>query len=615
MTIAPSRRARILVWRAVGTLAVLLLVLGTFPVGWFKDDVEARLSRQIGRNVSIGKLERESPFSFTPVIRITDIAIPQAAWAGPGKLATVRLLRVRLNVFALLAGQARPRLLDANGATLFLVRGADHRVNWRRDNSSNAEGTGISLADLGRLDAVIHYRDAVQDRAFRIVARFDPKAGLSATGKGEIAGYPVDLSVSGPAPADGAWPFRLAISGGAVSLNADGTMATPFDTQHMKFRLTTRASDLKLIDRIIEAGLFGTQPVDLAAQVERDGERWQIRDLSGTIGSSDIAGQATVIKAPDGTQLDASLHARRLDFEDLASDGGTAAAMALERAQGLRLVPNTRVNIRKVGLAKGRLAFQIDRIVSARRPSALASAKGVLTIDGKLLTASPLELGLNKGTITGQMTVDQRNNRAKPLVTLALEMRGSSIGALFGGDGKIDAPVDARVNLTGPGDTIREAVGRADGTIGLVARNGTLPAKLAALLGFDIGRTLFADDEDRATLRCAVVRLDMRQGLGTIAPLIVDTSHSRTSGRGTIRFPDEALAIQLSGAPKGSSVLRVPGSAMAAGSIREPRVLIPREVKSVGNVLKGIGRAITGRNGPKAADADCAALSRQAIGR
>ena len=392
-------------------------------------------------------------------------------------------------------------------------------------------------------------------------------------------------------------------------------MAALLDTRHMKARIATRATDLKLVDRIIEAGLFGTQPVDLAANVERDGDHWSIGNLAGTIGTSDIAGRATIIKAPAGTQLDASIHARRLDVEDLASDGGTAAAIALERAQGLRLVPNTRVNIGKVGLAKGRLVFQVDRIVSARRPSALVSAKGVLTIDGKLLTASPLELGLTRGAIAGTVTVDQRNNRAKPIVTLALDMRNSSIGALFGGDGKIDAPVEARVAVTGQGDTIREAVGNADGTIGLVARDGALPAKLASLLGFDIGRTLFAGDEDRAALRCAVVRLDMRQGMGTIAPLIVDTSKSQTTGRGTVRFPDEALAINLSGAPKGGSVLRVPGSITAAGSIRDPRVMIPREVKSIGNVLKGIGRAITGKNGPNATDADCGALSRRAIGR
>ena len=134
------------------------------------------------------------------------------------------------------------------------------------------------------------------------------------------------------------------------------------------------------------------------------------------------------------------------------------------------------------------------------------------------------------------------------------------------------------------------------------------------MLGFDVGRSLFTDEDTRATLRCAVVRLDVRQGIGGIAPMIVDTSRSQTRGTGSVSFPSESLAITLTGAPKGGSVLRLPGSIAMAGSIREPRVTVPREVKSVGNILKGLGRAITGRQGPEAQDTDCAGLAARALG-
>ena len=56
-------------------------------------------------------------------------------------------------------------------------------------------------------------------------------------------------------------------------------------------------------------------------------------------------------------------------------------------------------------------------------------------------------------------------------------------------------------------------------------------------------------------------------------------------------------------------------SARSCRVARDPQVVVPREVKSVGNILKGLGRAITGRQGPLATDADCGALSRRAIGR
>lgn len=609
-----SRRATALIAGATALLAILLLFMAVFPAEWFKDYAEAALSRQIGRNISIGAMTREDAFSFAPIIRLTDVDVPQPPWAGNGKLASVRLLRVRVNVFSILTGKLEPKLLSATGATLYLVRDADRRENWRGGNES-AAGSGISLTQLTSLDAIITYRDAFQSRGFRIAARVDRKSGLTASGRGEIDGNPVRLSATGASPNDGAWPFRLAVTGDAVDLQAQGTMAAPFDTAHMRFHATARANDLKLIDRVIEAGLFGTQPVRLSADVVRDGTNWTISDLAGTIGSSDVAGRATVIKSGRETKLDAVVRSRRLDFDDLASDAGNAAAMALERTEGLKIVPNTRINIRKVAVTDGRVAFHIDHVVSGRRPTALASMNGVLTIKDKLLMANPLKIGLTRGEISGSVTVDQRHGRSKPQVTIALDLRGGSIGALSGGGDKIDAPVDARVRLAGPGDTIREAVGNANGSIGIVAHDGALPARLAALMGFDLGRALLAGDDDRSSLRCAVVRLDMQHGLGTVSPLVVDTSRSQLTGRGKVRFPEEQLAILLIGSPKGNSVLRVPGSITANGTIRNPQISVPRKIKSFGNVLKGIGRAITGRQGPKAVDADCGALSQQALVR
>lgn len=612
MAIILSRRARTLLVAATAIVVVVFLCLAAVPVGWLKEDAEKLLSRQTGRPVTIGEIGREDRLSFTPVIRVSDIDVAQASWAGEGKLATVRLLRVRINVFALLFGRAEPQLLSASGARLHLVRAADRRVNWR-SGESGGEDAAVSLARLKRLDAVVNYRDDYQKRAFEVALKLDPENGFSAEGDGEVAENPVKLSARGPVPAAaGRWPFEVTLTGDAIDLDAKGTMARPFDPSVMSFRAKARANDLKLVDRIIEAGLFETQPVDLSATVERDGGKWTLSSFDGTIGRSDIAGRATIVQAGSETSLEASLRSKQLDFEDLASDAGNAAAIALERSEGLKVVPNTRINIGKVALTKGRMEVQIDRLVSARRPSAFHSLNGVLKLEGKLLTVESLNIALTKGELSGTITVDQREKQ-QPLVSMALDLRDSSINALFGTSGTIDAPVDARIRLAGTGDTIREAVGRSEGAIGLVAGGGSLPDRLAMLMGFDVGRALFAGDEDRASLRCAAVRLRVRDGMGVAGPLLVDTDRSQARGRGSVRFPEERMAMTFTGAPKGDIVLRVPGAIMVRGTVREPEVIVPRNVRSVGNVLKGIGRAITGRQGPKAVDADCDALRKEVL--
>ncbi|WP_380875475.1 AsmA family protein [Sphingomonas sp. DBB INV C78] len=598
-------------------LALLLLAAAMMPVGWMKGHAERQLSDRFDSPVRIGAVDREGIFSFRPVIRASDVHVSQPQWAGQGEMASIRLLRMRVNLLPLLIGRLDADLLTARGVRLNLARTADGRVNWRKDGGSRNREDGAGLEAVSVEDAVIEYRDAKQKRSATVNVRIDPAKGLTADGTGTVDGAPIRLRArGGPMAAGRFWAFDAAIEGMALNLHAVGSMAGPLRTDDMRFRMTARADDLKRIDRIIEAGLFGTQPVDLAAEVRHEGDTWTIEKLAGTIGSSELAGRLTARKTDGRTKLDGDVRFARLNFEDLASDEGNAKAVALERVEGLKIVPNTRINIRKIDKTDGRIRVRVDRVTAGRRPSSITDVQAVLTLDNRILTAEPLRLGLKQGAVTGKAIVDQRAGQAKPRVMLALDMTDSSISALAGGDSKeIDGRVDARVRLEGTGDTIREAVGHSDGAIGVTARAGSLPSRIAALIGFDVGKGLLGDDKGQTTLRCAAIKLDVDGGRGTINPLLVDTSVSQTRGSGTIIFPEEALAVALSGAPKGEAALRLPGTISVRGTIRVPEIVIPKESKSVGTIIKMIGRTLSGKSGPQATDADCGALTRAAIGR
>ncbi|WP_165912091.1 AsmA family protein [Novosphingobium sp. PhB165] len=587
---------------------------GAFPASWLKELAERKLSENFGRPVTIAGMSRDSAFSFTPVLGLNGVAIPQAAWAGPGRLASIDRLRVRIAILPMLIGRGSPELVSADGVMLDLVRDADRRVNW---NSGGKQEPGasptISFAGMESVKAQIRYRDALRKRSVELHVSIDPQHGLVASGPGTIDGNAVAVTVKGPAGAANApWPFEASIVGAAIDMRAKGTMAGPLRTDDMSLDITARANDLKLLDRVIEAGLFHTQPIGLTASVRHRSDIWTIDGLKGKVGNSPFSARLSVDKSGVRTKLDGEIRFATLDFADLASDASRAANHALERAEGERLVPNTRLNIRKIDKTDGRIAFRIDRIASGGS-SPLRSAQGVLTIDNRLLIAKPLTLRLSRGVVGGEIRVDQRQGQSEPTITLALDMRGSSIDALAGGSGEIDATVDGRIRLSGVGNTVREAVGKSDGIIGVSAHDGVLPAKLASLLGFDVGKGLLADKGKQATLRCAIARLEMRHGTGTAAPVLVDTSESQTHGTGTISFPDERISLTLTGAPKSDSVLRLPGSIHAGGTIRNPSVVIPPEVKSVGNVIKALGRAISDKRMPEATDADCTALNARVL--
>jgi uncharacterized protein involved in outer membrane biogenesis len=597
-------------------VALGLIGLAAFPWGSLKGVIERQLTARFGRPVTIGGIERVDNFGFSPTIRITQVRIPQPDWAGSGDFVRLREAEATFSGLALLKGGFGPRDVKASGLYLALVRDKKGRTNWDRPGKAKGGGSSNDLQGLVIRDSVISYRDAKQGR--QVTARFssDPVAGIRANGAGTIRGAAVTIAVAGPSieRARGKpWPFTASIDGAALSITARGVMDRPLDTNAMSLDVTARATDLKLIDAVIEAGLFRTQPVSFSAHVRHDTPKWAITQLKGVVGRSDFAGHVTVDKRDGRSKVTGDIVSRQFDFADLSSDEAQAKGAALERAIGPRLVPNTRIDIGKIDTTDAQFGFRIQHIVSAKGKSPIVSAKGTIAIDHHLLTLDQLVARLPQGIVTGKVRVDQRGGRRTPVVTIDLRLSGSSVQALAGGRGDFSGNVSARVRLRGPGETIRAAVGNADGTIGFVARDGQLPQGIAAALGFDAARVLLAKDGERAGLRCVVLNLDVTRGRGRVDPMIVDTTASQLRGQGSVVFPGETVNIRLHGAPKQHALLQLPGAAYMTGTIQDPHVTIPPEVKSVKNIFRAIGQAITGRQGPTASDADCAGLAARVL--
>lgn len=597
-------------------LVVSLIALAAFPWGSLKGVIERQLTARFGRTVTIGGIERVDAFGFNPTIRITNVRIPQADWAGKGDFVRLREAEATFSGLALLKGAFGTRDVKARGLHLVMVRDRNGRTNWERPGKPKGGGSSTDLEGLTISDSVIEYRDDKQDRF--VTARFvsDPVHGIRARGSGTIRGAAVRVALSGPSIArfqGKPWPFTASIDGEKLSVSAKGQTDTPLDTDAMTLDVTARATDLKLIDAVIEAGLFRTQPVSFSAHVRHDSPKWTITRLKGVVGRSDFTGHVTVDKQAGRSKVDGDIVSRQFDFGDLASDEGKAQGAALERRIGPRLVPNTRIDIGKIDTTDARMGFRIGRIVSGKGASPILSAKGVLAIDHQLLTLNQLVARLPHGVVTGQVTVDQRGDRKTPMVDIDLRLRGSGLQAVAAKGGDFSGNLSARVRLKGPGETIRAAVGNANGMIGFVARDGELPQGIAAALGFDAARALLAKDGERAGLRCVVLKLDVTGGRGRVDPMIVDTTASQLRGQGSVVFPGETLDIRLNGAPKQHALLQLPGSAYLTGTIEQPAVTIPPETKSVGNIFKAIGRAISGKQGPTASDADCAGLAARVL--
>ena len=600
-----SRIIRRVALGSVILIAIALIALAAFPWAILKDRLEAALSRRFDRPVTIGAMERIGSFSLRPIIRIHHVRVAEEGWAGRRDMAQLRTVEFRVPLWKL-----RPDQIRIEGLRLHLARAADGRENWRPRTTRPDEPAGPpDLTLLTVTDARVTYADAKRHRSLDAALSIDGK-GLSLRGKGTVLGSPVSIRAQGgPVEKHGPWPFRLRIAGPMLNMAITGAMDRPLDTAHLDMAVTAHAANLSYVDAIIEAGLPRTQPVRLHAKARRDGVDWAVTGLTGMVGRSDISGEATIRKRAGRHIIDGSLRARRFDFDDLSDARGRAIAAAKRAQYGPRVFPDTAVDLDNVKRTDGTLRLHADQLLWPRA-SPFRSLDATIRVDHSRLTIDDLRIGLTHGTMRGSFSVDQRSGR--PVMTMDLRLSDARVMD-FAPDTQIDGRMAGRLRLSGPGRTIRAAIGRSDGSIAVVARDGTLPARTASLLGQDLLAGLFSAKGKLASLRCAVVRLEARQGLATADPILIDTTRARTDMTGQLSLADERLALRMRGAPKQHASLRLQGDVVIRGTLKAPEVDLPGKGGVVGAVLKSIGHAIGGADQPVAQDTDCDAMSLRAM--
>jgi hypothetical protein len=382
----------------------------------------------------------------------------------------------------------------------------------------------------------------------------------------------------------------------------------PLDLGHFEARAAAWGDDLKHLDLLIEAGLPGTQPTRLTADIRRDRPTWTVRNLRADIGRSNFEGNVTIRRQDDRHKVDGALVSTALDFNDFASNAGLAKAAAKRATLGARVIPDTPIHLEHMQRTDGSIRFDIQRLLF-KRPSAFQGILARVTLDHGLLTADPFFVRMTTGNIGGFVRV--KHQAGTPLLTLDLKLRDARIEEPMGD--AASGPLAGHVRLEGSGRTIREALAHANGTIGVVGGTGAINRRAALFLGSDAGRALFENKSETTMLRCMVGHFGVKGGTATADTLVLDTEVSRSDGSGTIDLGNEEIALNLPGRPKLNHAVKLDVPVHLVGTLSEPRVEPQSVPHTIGTFFKLVGNAIAGNHADPAPDADCAGLAAQAL--
>lgn len=602
-------------WIAL-TLLLAVLALGAVPVGIFRGMIEDRITASLGTQVTIRSITRDTPFSYTPVVSIRDVRIRQPAWAGPGDFVALRSASARVPLWQLLLGSFRPDRIAIDGLRVALVRDMQGRENWRQDHQSEGGNGRSTLSNLIITDARFSLRDDKRGLVVAGPVSIDAQRGLRIVATGTFLGTPARLEATGGRIAGvepGApYPFAATLTSPALYVSARGVMAGALNTERFSAAITAKAPTLKNADRIIEAGLFASQPVDLAAAVRHEGRDWFIDRIGGAMGRSRFTGRATVLKRDGRTAVTAAIAASQFDFEDLSDDAGRAAAARRQAQVGDRLIPFTRMDLSKLGKTDGKIDVAVTRLLS-RPQTIVRTLKATLVLDHRLLTITGIEAGLApRGRIIGTAAVDHRTG--KPKLAIDLRIEGTTLEALIGKADAVEGPARARILLSGSGDTVREALAGADGKAALVATSGSVKTIVADVLGQNLGGAVthaIAQPGGRVPLQCLIASFRAQGGVMTADPIAIQTGTSIGRGTGRILLDGETIALTLTGSARSQSGLRIVDPIKVGGTLSDPSISIAGigagERPSAKGALKVFGRSVKAALGI-GQDADAAEL-------
>jgi hypothetical protein len=553
---SPARRIGQTLGLVLAVLFVLLaLAAGSLALYLSRADLrplaERMASDALGRRVTMGGLDVRwgNPLG----IEIADLAIANASWGSRPDMIRIGRFAALVDLGPLLGGALHYRRLRISDAFITLERDAKGVGNWKFGAGTRGlalvpttRGEFPTLVDFIGDRGLITYRTRGGDH-LRIqldrVAISSPGAETPARllAEGAYNDVPARLDATTDSYAvlrDHDEPFgaRFTLRGRDTEIAFNGRLWQPLDFDGARGELSIDARTLGELLRAMGVDSGVAMPVSAAGVLRRDGDDWVLAAAKGQVKRSGFSGSLALHEggagAPDDVDLD--LDFGTLDVDDIAAsfgggEGGLAAVpLRLGTASGINVTAELTALRARVGGRDWNAAAMRGRLAHGEatlKELSFALGGGTLAMAGTLS-------GTGKN---GQLDLQARLSKAS-ITEIARELG-------FAAD-EIRGRLDGRATLTMAGATLGAAFARSDGAAVVTLRDGTIARSLVERLSTDL-RSLFRSEEGSVPVACLLAVLTVRNGLGVLSPLRLESHAAIVTGAGKIDFAHAKLDLTL----------------------------------------------------------------------
>jgi uncharacterized protein involved in outer membrane biogenesis len=600
-----------------GVLVVLVIFLiAIWDWNWFRPLVAAEASAELGRRVTIGHFNLQPGRVTTVVADDVEIANPDG-FPDDSRLARIGELTVKLDVIAYLHQRliVLPQI-GLQSPTIDAEQLPDGRDNWTlaiKSSGSNSNAPPSSSPQIGSLVITDgHVHAVIPSLKADVSADISTLGGSASTGapstkqadgdqsaddqrivvdaKGTYSGQPITGRFIGGAllslrDSQHPYPINLKLANGQTHVSVDGTIEQPLTFGGANVRLELSGQDMASLYPLIGIPIPSTPPFSVAGKLDYADKRIRFDDFTGRVGSSDLAGAISVDPGATRPKVVADLHSRKVDLADLGGFIGstpgrtsTPGQTAQQRAKVAQaeanphLLPTTPINLPKLRSADIALRYDGEHIEGRSIP--FDSLKVVLDIVDGHINVHPATLGIGTGSIVADVDLATEDNLIHTKADIDVRRvdltRLMAATHLFQGQGTIGGSA----NIETTGNSLSAMLGHGNGGMRLFMNGGDLSALLVDLSGLQFGNAVLSalGIPDRATIKCLITDVGMKNGVADLRTMLLSTSEANTYGTGNINFKDEHLDLKLTTDANHFTIGSLHTPIDISGSFRDPSI-------------------------------------------
>ena len=617
-------------------LALLLVALVVFFALFDWNLLRPALAREItaktGRPAAIDGDLKVHLWSWNPSAEVNGLVLDNPTWADRKLMFGAKRITVSVSLGRLLRGQLVLPEVDLLEPTVNLERDAKGRASWELGTKAGTPNHNTEPAKLPTVRRLtieggkLHVMDQIRKLTFSGTlsaaeqeGKDDPSA-FKVRSSGTLNAKPFRLDANGgpllDLEPDKPYSFAAHLTASDINLETQVTVRKPFDLGALDVKFVVSGNDLADVFYLTGLALPNTPKYRLAATLQVDGTRFTIDDLSGRLGSSDIAGQVAIETAGLRPKLTAKLSSKTLNIADLAPTLGEQAAKPTSLAaansaagkpapgtppQGTpapsdaaprndgRLLPDADLQVNRVRGMDADVSYKAAAVIAPKVP--MKAVTFHLLLNDGLLTLDPLSFELDQGKFTGKVQIDARQNDPVSDIDMRIEnVNLSQFKSATMQQSPLSGSLSGRFQFHGAGSSVHKFASTSDGAMSVVIPHGEINDVIAELTGINVLKSLgllLSKDQSQTEIRCGIVDFKDHRGSLNTTTVFVDTSNVLITGRGNINLDDEKIDLALQGDPKKLTLLRLRAPIMLRGTLDHPAVGI-----NAGKLAEQAGAAV-----------------------